>query len=225
MAICRVVSLRGHESDRIWDMLDIQIHAAAPPFDRPALGVRAARLLGLAEAMGLLPPGDPIYRLDAEAMKAPVEELVRRSIGRNASLQLAATDEPERLAELLDELYGELEASPVPAAESARLTAVFGLDLLAKLTGASTSSLRRYAAAERVAPDGVAARLHHLARINAHLAGGYNDFGIRRWYVRPRVQLDDHAPADLLSGAWDPDAEGPQRTLRLAEALNSSPAT
>jgi len=28
-------------------MLDIQIHAAAPPFDRPALGVRAARLLGL----------------------------------------------------------------------------------------------------------------------------------------------------------------------------------
>ena len=206
-------------------MLDIQIYAAAPPFDRPALGVRAARLLGLAEAMGLLPPGDPIYRLDAQAMKAPVEELVRRGIGRNASLQLAATDEPERLAELLDELYGELEASPVPAAESARLTAVFGLDLLAKLAGSSTSSLRRYAAAERVAPDGVAARLHHLARINAHLAGGYNDFGIRRWYARPRVQLNDHAPADLLAGAWDPDAERPQRTLRLAEALNSSPAT
>ena len=189
-------------------MLDIQIHAAAPPFDRPALGVRAARLLGLAEAMGLLPPGDPIYRLDAQAMRGPVEELVRRGIGRHASLQLAATDEPERLAELLDELYGELEASPVPAAESARLTAVFGLDLLAKLTGASTSSLRRYAAAERVAPDGVAARLHHLARINAHLAGGYNDFGIRRWYARPRVQLDGHPPPICSRAPGTPTPKG-----------------
>src|ERR1700716_2042829 len=108
-------------------MLAVQINAAAPPFDRPALGVRAARLLSLAEAMGLLPPGDPIYRLDAEAMRAPIEELVRRGIGRHASLEFAATDDPERLAELLDELYGELEASPVPAAETARLTAVFGL--------------------------------------------------------------------------------------------------
>jgi hypothetical protein len=206
-------------------MLDIQIHAASPPFDRPALGVRAARLLSLAEAVGLLPPGDPIYRLDAQAMKAPVEALVRRGIGRNVSLQLAVSDAPDRIADLLDELYQELEASPVPAAEAARLTAVLGLDLLAKLSGSSTSSLRRYAAAERVAPDGVAARLHHLARINAHLAGGYNEFGIRRWYVRPRLQLDSEAPAELLAGAWDPDAPGPQRALALAEALNSSPAT
>jgi hypothetical protein len=175
--------------------------------------------------MGLLPPGDPIYRLDAQAMKAPVEALVRRGIGRSASLQLAVSDAPDRIADLLDELYQELEASPVPAAEAARLTAVLGLDLLAKLSGSSTSSLRRYAAAERVAPDGVAARLHHLARINAHLAGGYNDFGIRRWYARPRVQLEGQSPTELLAGAWDPDAPGAQRALALAEALNSSPAT
>jgi hypothetical protein len=206
-------------------MLDIQIHAASPPFDRPALGVRAARLLSLAEAMGLLPAGDPIYRLDAQAMKAPVEALVRRGIGRSASLQLAVSDAPDRIADLLDELYQELEASPVPSAESGRLTAVLGLDLLARLSSTSTSSLRRYAAAERVAPDDVAARLHHLARINAHLAGGYNDFGIRRWYARPRVQLEGQAPENLLSGAWDPDGPGPQRALALAESLNSSPAT
>src|SRR5258708_3720385 len=206
-------------------MLDVQIHAAAPPFDRPAIGVRAAKLLSLAEAMGLLPPGDPIYRLDAKALKAPVEVLVGRGIGRNASLQLAVSDSPERIADLLDELYQELEASPVPSAEASRLTSVLGLDLLATLSGSSTSSLRRYAAAERVAPDGAAARLHLLARINAHLAGGYNDFGIRRWYGRRRVQLDGVAPADLLGGAWDPEAPGPQRALALAAALNSSPAT
>ena len=209
----------------IWGMLAVQISAAAPPFDRPALGVRAARLLGLAEAMGLLPAGDPIYRLDLETMKRPIEELVRRGIGRTAALQLPAGDDPDRLAELLDELYAELEASPVPAAECAQLMAVLGLDLVAQLSGASTSSIRRYASEERVAPDDVAARLHHLARINANLAGGYNDFGIRRWYTRQRVQLDGRAPAAALSGAWDPDADGPQRALMLAQALNSSPAT
>src|SRR5207245_791005 len=98
-------------------------------------------------------------------------------------------------------------------------------ELLSRLAGASLSSIRRYASEDRVAPDGVAARLHHLARINANLAGGYNDFGIRRWYARRRVQLDDRSPAEILSGSWDPDADGPQRALRLAEALNSSPAT
>jgi hypothetical protein len=206
-------------------MLAVQINAAAPPFDRPALGVRAARLLSLAEAMGLLPAGEPIYRLDLEAMKGPLEELVRRGIGRTAALQLPGSDQPERLAELLDELYTELEASPVPATECVQLTAVLGLDLLSGLSGASTSSIRRYAAEDRIPPDDVAARIHHLARINAHLGGGYNDFGIRRWYARRRVQLEGASPADLLGGAWDPDGEGPQRALRLAEALNSSPAT
>jgi hypothetical protein len=206
-------------------MLAVQINAAAPPFDRPALGVRAARLLSLAEAMGLLPAGDPIYRLDLGAIRRPLEELVRRGIGRNVSLQLPGSDEPQRLAELLDELYSELEASPVPATECAQLSVVLGLELLSQLSGASTSSIRRYAAEERTAPDDVAARIHHLARINAHLAGGYNDFGIRRWYTRRRVQLDGMAPAEILSGAWDPEADGPQRALRLAEALNSSPAT
>src|SRR5258708_26448894 len=98
-------------------MLDIQIHAASPPFDRPALGVRAARLLSLAEAMGILPPGEPIYRLDAQAMKAPVEALVRRGIGRSASLPLAASDAPGRIPPPLLAPFHEPEGSPVPAAD------------------------------------------------------------------------------------------------------------
>src|SRR5258708_29392590 len=122
-------------------MLDVQIHAAAPPFDRPAIGVRAAKLLSLAEAMGLLPPGDPIYRLDAKALKAPVEELVRRGIGRNASLQLAVSASPDRIADLLDRLCQVLEASPVPSAEASPLTSVLGLDLPATLARRSTARL------------------------------------------------------------------------------------
>lgn len=202
----------------------LQIASAAPPFDRPALGMRAARVLGLAEAMGLLPDSTPIARLDRETILGPVRHLQRKGIGRNAALELDATEDPERLAVLLDRLYDELLASPSPLTEAVALSDVLGAELL-PLAAVSPSSLRRYLTGERAWPDGVAARLHHLAVIVSHLAAGYNDFGIRRWFGRPRAQLDGTAPAHLLSGDWDPDAEGPQRVLRLAEALNSSPAT
>jgi hypothetical protein len=203
----------------------LQIASAEAPYNRPALGVRAARLLGLAEAMGLLPTSRPIARLDHEAIAGPVRHLVRQGIGRNAGMELEQTEEPERLAELLDRLYAELLASPSPRTEVPELSALLGLDLLAELSGASPSSLRRYAAGERSVPDDVAARLHHLAVIVSHLAGGYNEFGIRRWFLRARPQLQGHSPAQVLRRNWDPEAADPQRVLRLAEALNSSPAT
>jgi hypothetical protein len=206
-------------------MTVLQIVAASPPYDEPSLGVRAARLLGLAEAMGLLPNDRPIARLDREAILGPVRHLQRRGIGRNAALELDQASTGDRLAALLDRLYDELLGSPSPHTEADALSAVLGPDLTAELSGISPSSLRRYAAGERATPDHVAARLHHLAVIVSHLASGYNDFGIRRWFVRPRAQLNGRAPAHHLRGDWDPDAAGPQRVLALAEALNSSPAT
>ncbi|HXA28337.1 MAG TPA: hypothetical protein VN193_06275 [Candidatus Angelobacter sp.] len=189
------------------------------------MGMRAARLLGLAEAMGLLPSTEPIARLDSETILAPVRHLQRHGIGRNAALELGSTSDPERLAALLDRLYAELLASPTPETEAGTLGEALGLDLAAQLAGISSISLRRYIAGERATPDAVAARLHHLAVIVSHLSAGYNDFGIRRWFARPRPQLSGKAPAELLHGDWNPDAGGPQQVLHLAEALNSSPAT
>lgn len=203
----------------------LQIMSAAPPYDRPAVGMRAARLLGLAEAMGLLPEGIPIARLDRETILGPVRHLQSRGIGRTSGLELDATDDPERLAVLLDRLYAELLASPAPDTEIEAVVEVLGADLAGRLAHLSQSSLRRYVTGERATPDAVASRVHHLAVIVSHLAAGYNEFGIRRWFTRPRPQLEGSAPADLLAGDWDPDAEGPQRVLRLAEALNSSHAT
>jgi hypothetical protein len=206
-------------------MTVVQIASAEAPYNRPALGVRAARLLGLAEAMGLLPTAAPIARLDRAAIRGPVRHLLQQGIGRNAALEFATTDDPERLADLLDRLYDELLGSPAPQTETRQLSDLLGFDLLAQVSTASASSLRRYAAGERTTPDDVAARVHHLAVIVSHLAGGYNEFGIRRWFVRARAQLDGRSPADMLHGAWDPDVAEPQQVLRLAEALNSSPAT
>ncbi|HEV7678429.1 MAG TPA: hypothetical protein VGQ42_07660 [Candidatus Dormibacteraeota bacterium] len=206
-------------------MTVLQIASAEAPYNRPALGVRAARLLGLAEAMGLLPTAAPIARLDRRAILGPVRHLLRQGIGRNAALEFETAADPERLAELLDRLHAELLASPTPHTEAHQLGDLLGLDLLARLTSASPTSLRRYAAGERTAPDDVAARLHHLAVIVSHLAGGYNDFGIRRWFLRPRPQLKGRSPATALGSDWDPDGGAAQQVLRLAEALNSSPAT
>jgi hypothetical protein len=203
----------------------LQIVSATPPFDRPALGVRAARLLGLAEAMGLLPNAEPIARLDRDAIVRPVRHLLTEGIGRNAAMELDATQDPERLATLLDRIYAELLASPTPHTEAEALGDMLGFDLVAQLASVSSSSLRRYVTGERVTPDHVAARLHHLAVIVSHLAGGYNEFGIRRWFARSRPQLQGRSPAQILRGEWNPEAAGPQQVLHLAEALNSSPAT
>jgi hypothetical protein len=206
-------------------MAILQLTSAAPPFDRPALGMRAVRVMSLAEAMGLLSGSAPIERLDRDAIERPIDALVQSGIGRDFTLEFQATRDPVRLAALIDRLYAELEASPAPISETRFLADLLGHELLGRLVQASPSSLRRYAAGERLTPQEVAARLHHLALVVAALAGGYNDFGIRRWFMRPRPQLYGQSPAQVLQGQWDPDDGGPHRVRELAEALNSSPAT
>jgi len=47
--------------------------------------------------------------------------------------------------------------------------------------------------------------------ITSGLAGGYNERGMRRWFMRPRPQLDRRAPAERLADGFDPDSdEAPQ---------------
>ena len=57
------------------------------------------------------------------------------------------------------------------------------------------------------------------AGIVEDLAGAYTPEGIRRWFARPRVQLDGRAPADVLAGAWRPDHDMPLRVKALSRAL------
>lgn len=203
----------------------LQFVSVAPPYDRPAVGMRATRLLGLAEAMGLLPNTQPIARLERETVVAPLKHLQRHGIGRNAAMEFERTDDPERMVTLLDRIYDELLASPTPDTEADALGEMLGHEFVARLAGISMSSMRRYITGERATPDAVAARIHHLAVVVSHLAAGYNEFGIRRWFDRPRPQLGGRAPSRILHGDWDPDGDAPQQVLRLAEALNSSPGT
>lgn len=87
------------------------------------------------------------------------------------------------------------------------------------MVGISTSSLTRYRAGERATPDLVAARLHVVAMIVSDLIGSYNDFGIRRWFQRPRKALDGKSPKEVLSRGWTPEDRDVRRVRDLARML------
>ena len=58
------------------------------------------------------------------------------------------------------------------------------------------------------------------AMVVADLAGAYNDFGIRRWFERPRSQLDGKSPRQTLGAAWTPEDAAAARVRALAAVLS-----
>ena len=142
-----------------------------------------------------------------------------------AELRRLPASDHVRLTSLLDRINEALDQSPAPAQEWRSLQDSLGLELLAHLLGISQSSARRYLAGSRTTPDAVAVRLHFLAFVVGHLAGAYNDIGVRRWFERKRTQLGGNAPVHLLGDEWAPEEDGPRHVLELARSLTSSPAT
>lgn len=167
--------------------------------------------------MGLLREGPHPRRFDLSAFAEAVDALETAGIGRRAVRSLH--QDRAHVVRSLSELHAALEGSALPEREWGSVIAVLGEELTGELVGVSASSLRRYRSTQRHTPDAVAARLHWVALIVADLAGAYNDRGVRRWFSRPRVQLEGRAPAELLEGAWEPDEAGPTAVAELAAAL------
>jgi hypothetical protein len=197
---------------------------------RPALEVDdAAEVLAtlrMLDAMGLLPLASPLQRLDMAALRRAVRAASAAGIGRDAAALLhGGAGDPATVRRVVAQLREALEDSPVPQSEIRELLGIFDPDALGALVGASASSLRRYALGARATPDDVAARIHWLAKVVGHLRGAYNDAGVKRWFERRRVQLDDRPPRALLLGAWDPEDDGPRAVRGLARALSGGGAT
>jgi hypothetical protein len=204
----------------------LQFTSVAPPLDSPGVGTLAARLLSYAATIGLIDatPATMSYEVVLEAAK----KLATATGAGSATLiklQERGADEPRRLSGLLAELYQALEASPAPNAEWPPLDRMLGSPLLSELLNISASSLERYESSERRTPDDVADRLHFLALTLSDLAGAYNEFGIRRWFERPRTVLRGKSPKEALRGDWDSDSRSARQVRSLAAALSSSPAT
>ena len=192
------------------------IQPESEPFERLDEARAAALAVRLAELMRVYrrPAG---ARLDRRTVDELADAVANAGIGQ--SVAVAGRFRGTGRTRLSSAVLAALEASPLPRAEIPALAELFGLERLSALTGAAVPSLRRYAAGERTTPDPVAHRIHFLARVVAILEGSYNEFGVRRWFDRPRAKLDGRAPADLLTGDWDPDDRGPRRVRRLAETL------
>lgn len=196
----------GEGTDILWIMAGIRFKSTLERLDAARAAVVAIRL---ADLMGLVvhQPGTPVRvdelgRLAAAARQAGIAE----------GIAVSSRINPHRLLEAL-------ESSPLPEREISRLAAVLGYPRLAELAVVSEPSLRRYAASERQAPDAVAQRLHFLALLIAILRGSFNEFGIRRWFERPRQALRGRTPSSALRGDWSPDEPGPQAVVQLAVEL------
>ena len=194
----------------------VMIQSASEPFKRHEEARAAVVAIRLAELMGLYrrQPGATPDRTSLEEVVASAAEA-----GIGEQLALATRLRGRQRGDLASAVLEVLEASPMPRAEIPALAAILGIEPLSALTGASLASLRRYMSAARTTPDAVALRIHFVARLVAILLGSYNQFGVRRWFERPRSQLGGTTPGTLLTGAWNPEDEGPMRVARLAEAL------
>jgi hypothetical protein len=188
--------------------------------------LRLIEILSLLDAMGLLRIEEPIGTIDGEVLRQAVAAAAEAGIGRDVLRRMSAGRLGSRgLSSAIEQLRQALNDSPAPLHEVREQLSLFGPDGLAALAGSSPASLRRYASGLRTTPDRLAGRLHWLARVVAELRGAYNDAGVRRWFERRRTQLAGRAPAELLSGDWDPADEGPASILELARGLRGGGAT
>jgi hypothetical protein len=183
------------------------------------------QLVARAQVMGFLPGRQgPRIALDRVFLGELAEQLRSRGIAAIATGRLARAVRVDPLndLDLVEALRATIEAvdaSPHPNGEWGPARDLLGDDLLARLTGVSISSLRRYAPAERRTPDEVAWRLHLVARLLAALVGSYNEYGVRRWFERPRSALAGATPATVVEQADSEEDEQVQRVLALADRL------
>lgn len=212
-------------------MVKIQIHPDAAPTVNRRLHERLLALLTRASAMGVL-AGAAITQIDAATVQRVLSALHKQGLIGAAPVALAPLlkDGParldaataERMADSVDQLVAVLDDSPAPASEWAAMRAVFGDEALGELLGIAPASLRRYAGAERATPQATAERLHWLAMVVSDLAGSYNEFGMRRWFERPRVQLGGKSPRALLGSRWTPDTPAAAQVRALAAVLTGA---
>lgn len=212
-------------------MVLIQISPESAPSVNRRLHERLLTLLTRASAMGVL-AGAAITQIDAQAVQRVLSALHKQGLIGAAPVALAPllkkgparldAATAERMADSVEQLVAVLDDSPAPGSEWTPMRAVFGDEVLGDLLGIAPASLRRYAAADRATPQATAERLHWLAMVVSDLAGSYNDFGMRRWFERPRTQLSGKSPRALLGARWTPDAKAALQVRALAAALSGA---
>lgn len=179
--------------------------------------------------MGFVPQREPDIEKGLEIL---LESLRQEDIGSTAitALNRALESPPgERpgVGAYLEAVYDALGQNPAPRREINALLKYFDNEQLTELLQISPSSVQRYARGERNPPEPVVDRIHWLALVVGYLTGTYNEFGVRRWFERPRTALDGKGPKDALLAdkAWTSESDGARQVEQLARALIGMPAT
>lgn len=205
-------------------MSNLHITSVLPPFQEEDLYPRVTRFLRRADAMGLLE--GRIEELSPEVVRQVARKLSRRGLASDLAARLAgAAPSREEFVRYLDAALEALDESPVPAAELTKLNSILGHELLAQILEISAASLQRYQSGDREAPDVVADRAHFLTAVIAALEGTYNEFGVRRWFERPRSIFGGRTARQLLTPRWTSQDESARRVLNAAESLQNLGAT
>jgi hypothetical protein len=209
----------------------LQIESIDKPIDNPVVLRALIPVINRAWAMGVPLPGKGRpFALSMRTLNVILENARRSGIGRDIGAYIKAVPEivarnPEEAARLFSELSRAIEESPAPATEWAPMRSLFGDEELAVLIGTSRQSIARYAKSERATPNDIADRLHALAMMVSDLAGAYNEFGIRRWFHRPRNVLNGRSPLQTLGSNWSSDRESAKKVRALAASLSDIGAT
>jgi len=212
-------------------MLDIRISPEDAPARNVPLQQRLMALLTRSAAMGVL-SNEPVTKLDVATLRRLVNDLQGWKLLNSATVDLAPllrkdpadldAKTAEHMAVAVGKLVEALDDSPSPASEWSTMREIFGDEALSRLVGVAETSLRRYAAGTRETPQLIAERLHWLAMVVGDLAGAYNAFGIRRWFERPRTQLDGRSPRQFLGDDWHVDDESARQVRALAAFLSGA---
>lgn len=197
----------------------LRITSVSAPLNRPDLLALAMRVVRRALGLGLLSERSRIEKLDLDLIRSIAQEASGLGVGQEAAVALLERPRNARLPRLLASLDASLAESPVPERELTELLRTYDHEQLAALAGTSIASLRRYASGTRSVPDTIAQRIHFIALVTSDLGGAYNEFGLRRWWDRPRTALGDRSPRQALGRDWSPDDPDAVTVAGLASAL------
>lgn len=208
-------------------MAGLHIDSIEQPFlDDEALAGLALRLVLRAEFLGCL-PASPVSVLGPELVRSVGRCMQQADLPSSQWLFITSSSgdlSASRWRKALQAMNDQIEMSPVPAGEWGPAISALGEELLGSVLGISTSSVRRYHAGSRPTPQDAAERLHFVALLLADLAGSYNDYGLRRWFTRPRTALDKRRPIDLLGDNFDPEGPEADQLRGLAASLSEAGA-
>lgn len=178
------------------------------------------RVVSFAETVRVVPPSEE-SGVDLPTFRRAITGLARLGVAEHISRIAVSSTSAADIERFATAILSAIEECPLPQMEWDPLSDILA-DRLPELVGVSATSLARYRSGERSTPDPVAGRLHVLTHIVADLSGSYNDFGVRRWFGRPRQALQGRAPEVILTGRWSPDAPDVLAVRNLAASLLGS---